>query len=229
MCFSAGASFAGGIVISSIGVATINKVHKPSQIVFASIPLFFGVQQISEGFLWLALTNPEYGNVQKISTYIFLIMARVIWPTMLPLSVLFMEENKKRKKILTILLAMGLSVSLYYTYCLLFLSVTPQIAGYHIQYISDFSESLAVLVFVIYFIAAITPLFISSIKRTRLLGVLMFLSCLVTAIYFVQYLTSVWCFFAALISGVIFWILRDSKRKESGNHSYLAVIPPELE
>jgi hypothetical protein len=41
----------------------------------------------------------------------------------------------------------------------------------------------------------------------------MFLSCAVTAIFFTQYLTSVWCFFAALISGVIFWILRDSKRK----------------
>jgi hypothetical protein len=43
--------------------------------------------------------------------------------------------------------------------------------------------------------------------------VFMFLSCLVTAIFFTQYLTSVWCFFAAVISGVIFWILRDSKRK----------------
>jgi hypothetical protein len=39
----------------------------------------------------------------------------------------------------------------------------------------------------------------------------MFLSCLVTAIFFTQYLTSVWCFFAALISGVIFWILHSSK------------------
>jgi hypothetical protein len=34
----------------------------------------------------------------------------------------------------------------------------------------------------------------------------------VTAIFFTEYLTSVWCFFAALISAVIFWILRDSKR-----------------
>jgi len=41
----------------------------------------------------------------------------------------------------------------------------------------------------------------------------MALSCLVTAIFFTQYLTSVWCFFAALISGVIYWILRDSKRE----------------
>jgi hypothetical protein len=65
--------------------------------------------------------------------------------------------------------------------------------------------------FIIYLIVTITPLFISSIKRTHLLGVLMFLSCLVTAIFFTQYLTSVWCFFAAFISGVIFWILKDSK------------------
>ena len=41
MCFSPEASFAGGIIISSIGVVTIKEVHKPSQLVFACIPLFF--------------------------------------------------------------------------------------------------------------------------------------------------------------------------------------------
>jgi hypothetical protein len=43
----------------------------------------------------------------------------------------------------------------------------------------------------------------------RLMGVLMFFSCLVTAIFFIDYLTSVWCFFAAIISVVIYWILKD--------------------
>ena len=37
----------------------------------------------------------------------------------------------------------------------------------------------------------------------------MFLSCLVTAIFFFQYLTSVWCFFAAIISVVVVWILKE--------------------
>ena len=213
MCFSVEASFAGGIIISAIGIVTVTKVHKPSQLVFASIPLFFGIQQFAEGFLWLTLPNPDYVNLQKFSTYLFLIMADVLWPMMIPLSVLFMEENKKRKRILWILLFMGLSLSLYYAYCLLFFNVTPQIMGYHIQYKTDFPKSFVMLAFIVYLIASITPLFVSSIKRTHLLGVLMFLSCLVTAIFFKQYLTSVWCFFAALISGVIFWILRDSKRK----------------
>jgi hypothetical protein len=213
MCFSAEASFAGGVIISTIGVATVKEVHKPSQLVFASIPLFFGAQQITEGCLWLTLPNPEYGTVQMFSKYIFLIMAEVLWPMMIPLSVLFMEENKKRKRILRILLFMGVSVSLYYAFCLLFFNVTPQIMGYHIQYRTDFPKFSTALAFIVYFIASITPLFVSSIQRTHLLGILMFLSCVVTAVFFWQYLASVWCFFAAFISGVIFWILRDAKRK----------------
>lgn len=224
MCFSPEASFVGGVIISVIGVATIKKVHIPSQMVFASIPLFFGIQQFAEGILWITIPKPEYIDIQKFVTYIFLTMADVLWPMMIPLSVLFMEENIKRKRIIRVLLVMGLSVSLYYSYCLLFLNVTPQIISYHILYKNDFPKSLANLVFAIYLIASITPLFVSSIKRTHLLGVLMFLSCLVTAIFFRQYLTSVWCFFAALISGVIFWILRDAKRDFTFNKLNLLKI-----
>jgi hypothetical protein len=228
MCFSAEASFTGGVIISLIGVATVTKVHKPHQILFACIPLFFGVQQFTEGFLWLTLPNPDYGNIQKILTYLFLIMAEVLWPMMIPLSVLFMEENKKRRKVLWVLLVMGISLSAYFAFCLLTFNVTPKIMGYHIEYEDTFPNPLRVVVFAVYVIASITPLFVSSIKRTHLLGILMALSCAVTAIFFTQYLTSVWCFFAALISGIIFWILRDSKRKfrmvtlfSMNNHIYV--------
>jgi len=210
MCFSAEASFAGGVIISAIGIATIRKVHKPSQILFATIPLFFGFQQITEGLLWVTLPLTEYENLRHISTYTFLIMAQVIWPVMIPLSVLFMEESEKKKKILFTLLITGASLSVYYSFCLLTFNVFPQIQGYHIFYDNNFPKSLSILSFIIYLIATITPLFVSSIKRTHMLGILMTLSCLVTGIFFTQFLLSVWCFFAALISGVIYWILSDS-------------------
>ncbi len=211
MCFSAEASFAGGVIISAIGIATVTKVHKPSQIVFASIPLFFGVQQIVEGSLWITIPLPEYANLQQIGTYIFLIMADFLWPTMIPLAVLLMEEDKKKRRIMKVLLGMGILLSLYYAYCLISFSVTPEIMGYHIHYATTFPKSLSIPAFTVYLAVTITPLFISSIKRTHLMGILMFFSCLVTAIFFTQYLTSVWCFFAAILSGVIFWILHDSK------------------
>jgi len=190
MCFSAGASFVGGVAIVAIAVVTLHKVHKPSQIVFASIPLFFGFQQIAEGFVWLALQNADYAAFLKPATYTFLIMAEVFWPFMTPLAVFLMEKNKERRKRLKILLAMGVSVSLYFVFCLFVYKVTPEISGYHIEYVETFPKSLRLFVFAIYLITSITPLFVSSIKRTYLLGILMALSCLITIIFFTQYLTS---------------------------------------
>ncbi|MDD5184930.1 MAG: hypothetical protein PHS84_06670 [Paludibacter sp.] len=213
MCFSTEASFIGGVVVAAIGVATIRKVHKPSQLVFASIPLFFGLQQIAEGFVWLSLQNPEYAGLLKFSTYSFLIMAEVFWPFMVPLAVLLMEKNKGRIKILRGFLGVGVAVSLYFIYCLFSYNVTPVISGYHIVYLEGYPKSLQIVAFSLYLITSITPLFVSTIKRTYLLGILMAFSCLVTIIFFTQYLTSVWCFFGALISIVILWILRDARRK----------------
>jgi hypothetical protein len=213
MCFSPEASFTGGILISAIGILTIRKVHEPSQILFASIPLFFGIQQLAEGSLWLMLRSTEYNLFKEISTYVFLMMAQVIWPVMIPLSVLLLEESKRKKKILVALLLVGIILSGYYAFCLLSFKVTPVIEGFHIKYQNEFPESLAMFAFIFYLTATVTPLFVSSLKKTHLLGILMTLSCIVTAIFFTQYLTSVWCFFAALISGVIFWILTDVKKK----------------
>ena len=213
MCFSAEASFIGGVLISALGVVTLKKVHKPAQIVFASIPLFFGLQQLGEGFLWLALQNPEFEGIQKLATYWFLVMAEVFWPFMVPLAVLLMEENKKRIRILQVLLLMGISVSLYFVYCLIMLNVTPEIRGYHIEYVDDYPKSVHLFVFGLYLIASIAPLFVSTVKRVYILGILMSFSCLMTIIFFTQFLTSVWCFFGAAISVVILWILRDARRK----------------
>lgn len=212
MCFSPEASFAGGVIITAIGVFTIRKVHKPSQILFASIPLFFGFQQIAEGFVWLTLPLPQYIIIQRIFVYTFLITAQVIWPAMIPLSVLFMEESKKKKKILYYFLSAGILLSAYYSFCLIFYHVNPQIVGFHIVYHNDFPDSLAMIATIVYLLVTIPPLFISSVKKTQIFAILMTFSCVVTVIFFKQYLTSVWCFFAALISGLIYWILSDLQK-----------------
>jgi hypothetical protein len=207
MCFSAEASFTGSAVISAIGVATLMKVKKPAQILFATIPFLFGIQQCAEGILWITLKSGSADKLQSTGMYIFLI----IWPTMIPLSVWLLEKGKQRKKVLAGLIAVGGIVSVFYTCCLFLYSVYPQIQSFHIVYIDDFPSALVRIAFVIYLVATITPLFVSSVKWMWLFGVLITVSCLVTGIFFVEYLTSVWCFFAALISIAIYWIVRQNQ------------------
>jgi hypothetical protein len=76
MCFSAEASFAGGAVITAVGVATVVKSRQPEQKLFSTIPLLFGLQQFAEGALWITLKSGGYDRLQDAATYIFLITAR---------------------------------------------------------------------------------------------------------------------------------------------------------
>ena len=162
--------------------------------------------------VWLSLKSPGNAGLESFATHIFLIMAQVIWPVLIPVSIMHMEKSSKKRKILSVFLAVGIILACYYSYCLIAFRVHPIIKGYHIQYDTEFPESLAMVAFVFYIAATLPPLFMSSIKRMYLFGLLMTFSCLVTGIFYTQYLTSVWCFFAALISGVIFWILHEEKK-----------------
>ena len=55
MCFSAEASFGASAILLTIGVISLNKSVNVPQKVLSCIPFIFGVQQFSEGILWLSL------------------------------------------------------------------------------------------------------------------------------------------------------------------------------
>jgi hypothetical protein len=212
MCFSASASFAGGVIITSIGAAAIRKNTEPSQRLFAAIPMLFGLQQAAEGFVWLALQSPGHDMLLKVAAYIFLVIALVVWPTMLPLSVLLMERSEQRRRALYASLATGMAVSLCFVIYILIFNMTAQISSYHILYAIDYPQQIASLGAIAYIIATIPPLFVSSKKGMGLFGVIIVLSYCVTRIFYGEYLISVYCFFAALASVVIFRIVLKNSR-----------------
>jgi hypothetical protein len=213
MCFSAGASFTAGVLLTFVGTETLRKVHKPSQIVFASIPAFFAFQQVAEGILWLTIGDKAHAGLQTTVTYIFLIMAQVLWPLIVPISVLLMEHNKIRKRILFALLAPGAAVAFYYLYGLVFYHSYAEIDCMHIAYQSTLQNAHTKTAVLFYLAATVAPLFVSSIKRTHLLGIIIALSFIASFLFYTRCLTSVWCFFAAVISFVVYYIIRDAHKK----------------
>jgi len=212
MCFSAGASITAGVLLCFAGTETLRKVHKPSQIAFASIPLFFAFQQFSEGIVWLTIPHKEYAVLQALATYTFLVMAQFIWPILVPLSVLLMERNRTRKKILWSLLLVGASVSFYYLYCLIVYHAHAEISFMHINYKSNFQNPFSDVPTAIYLVATLAPVFVSSVKRAYMLGIIIGLSAVVSVVFFTECLISIWCFFAAVVSFIVFYTIRESHR-----------------
>lgn len=206
MCFNANVSFGASVVIGIIGIATIRKAKSP-QYAFASIPLLFAIQQFVEGILWLALKQPDEIETQKIATYVFILIAQVIWPVLVPLSILLMEKEKIRQRILLIFLVIGAVVSTFGAYRILFFDIVALIENHHIKYDFNISSPIMPFAALFYILPTIISPFISSVKKMVLLGSLLLFSLIISKIFFEVYTISVWCFFAAIISSVVFMII----------------------
>lgn len=209
MCFSASASFGAGVILSAIGIASIKKVQSPSQIIFASIPLIFAVQQIMEGFLWLALSNPYYAPFQEFTTYVFLFFAQIVWPFWVPYAILKLEIKKRRKSVDFFLVGIGVLVSSYLAFCLSSFNIDAKIFENHILYIQDYPASISHYLGFLYIIATIAPSFFSRIRHMWVFGLAVLISYIISKVFYTDYIISVWCFFASIISIAVLAILQE--------------------
>lgn len=217
MCFSATASFSAGAVLTVIGIASLKKTHHKSQYLFASIPLIFGAQQLAEGVLWVSLPNPDFLQMQKIATLVYIFFAQVIWPIWVPIAILKLEKRKTRKTIQSIFIGSGLLVASYLGYCLVVYHVEGKIIGYHIAYFQHYPLFLKPYIVVLYALATIAPSLFSHVKRMWILGASILISYIITLIFYKYYTLSVWCFFSSIISISIYLIMVDISKKEKQN------------
>ena len=207
MYFSATASFTASLALSTVGLITLKKADSSSQFIFAGIPLIFGIQQFCEGMLWLALSNPEYSHLKSFFVYVFITFAQVIWPFWVPLSILLMEKKNTRRKLLYVFSTMGILVSIYLGYCLANYPVNVQTREHHIDYTLNYPSGLASIGVAMYLLAIIFIPFFSSINRMWLVSTVTLISFLAAKLIYSQFVISVWCFFAALISVVVWYMM----------------------
>lgn len=231
MCFSAGASFSSGAFLAVVGLVALYRAPRGYRML-AAIPLLFAIQQFSEGWLWLILTKAPvapkgplaliakplmkmsttlsyYMNVKKVVTGVFLTFAYVIWPLWIP-TTLWREEQPGswRHALLFTCFVVGGLVSGLLLFGMLTSKMTGVILGKHIVYTTPaafarfYKEGLAAYAF-----ATIVPFFMSSIPGTKIIGLAVLGSFLISLHFWTIHFTSVWCFFAALISCLILWFL----------------------
>lgn len=209
MCFSAKASFIASLGLTVVGTLTLLQVRTRAQRFFAAIPLLFATQQFSEGILWLSLTGIVNPLLQKITTYIFLTFAFLIWPIWIPLSLYLIETKTEKKKLIYYCLLFGIFWSLFLIWCLIAYGANAEILCQHIYYSinTPFFKNKFVGG-IVYFIPVVLPFFISSKKLMKLFGIVLFSTALITVLFWYQFYTSVWCFFAAILSLLTYQIIK---------------------
>ena len=201
MCFSATASFSAGVVLAGLGTLTLKAAQHRRELPFAAIPLLFAIQQLSEGVIWLTFRY-ESPLLNTAMTHLYSFFSHVLWPIYVPVAVLLIEPLRWRGTVLLGFVAAGLAAGLFLLQILLMFPVVSRPTGQHMEYVSP--HFIAATVMTLYLLAAtVSPVF-SYYRLVKVFGVLALLSFAAAYGFYTTWFISVWCFFAALLSAVIY-------------------------
>ncbi|WP_415063436.1 DUF6629 family protein [Bdellovibrio sp.] len=202
MCFSASVSYGSAALLISTGaVTTLGNTSKQHRMI-AAIPFLFGIQQAAEGVVWQSTGSGLVGNLSQYGALLFVAVALVVWPSWLPWSLYQVEENEKRKTILKVIGFMGLGVSLLAASVLYTVEVQAYVVGHSLGYSFLNMKRFwpASIDFLIYDIPTMIPFFVSSLRTVKKAGYLVFAGMVLAQAINREATTSIWCFFAAVIS-----------------------------
>ena len=220
MCFSATASFSAGVVLLAIGTLTLRSAlahHRRRDLPFAAIPLLFAAQQLIEGVVWLTFSN-EATRLNSVMTHAYSFFSHVLWPVYVPVAVLLIEPAAWRRRALVAFVAAGVAVGAYLLYVLVAFPIVSRPTGQHVEYVSP--HLFAAVTMTLYLLStAISPL-ASTHGLVVVFGALALLSFSAAYAFYAAWFISVWCFFAALLSAVIylhFGMPRQGRSRSNGS------------
>jgi hypothetical protein len=220
MCFSATASFTAAAVAGSIGTVTLWKAAKlrdPALLPIAAFPVLFALQQVVEGFLWLDLAQPEPGTCRPFLTHAFLGYAEIFWPLFAPVAAWLIEPNLRRRRLIALCVLTGAAVSTYLLVKMLGNPYTASAATGHIVYSNGVTYPRGIEI--PYVLATTISLLLSSHRLIQLLAIVILGGFAVAWWSYHQSYISVWCFFAAVSSVIVFVFVRQASQSSQGRAS----------
>ena len=203
MCFSPTASFTSAAIIGTIGVATLRHVREPRTFLFAATPILFALHQFTEGLVWLGLQGRIGPIGRDHAAFLFTLYAQGLLPFLMPLAVLLMEPTGWRRKVIIGLTAVGAVAALWDAYGLIFLPSRLFIDQHSIAYRNEMTGSLTISL--LYILATCGALLLSSFRVVRWYGVVNIVALTIVQIVKAETFASVWCFYAALMSVMLYW------------------------
>jgi hypothetical protein len=156
--------------------------------------------------------------------YGFLSFALLFWPVYIPFSLYIIEPQVIRKKFLLIALVSGLLAVSGNLATWITSGMSATVVGHHIAYLPIAPNSYVDMFYNIglclYVFAIAGSMFISSIPYMWMCGLLALISFFVAHLLYIYAFGSVWCFFAAIGSVMIYYII-DQYNKNICLHSTL--------
>jgi hypothetical protein len=201
MCFSPEADIVAGVVVSGVGVDALRHVKQTREYPLAVLPLLLGVHLLVEVYVWWGEAGrvPEY--VGQTATWVYLAFALGVLPVLVPVAILAIEPDGRRRRLLMPFVVVGGGVAAWYMAGVITGPVSAGIKGCCLAYDSGpgYSELLGVL----YVVVTCFPLLFSSHRRIVVFGAVNLVAVPVIGWLLASGFASVWCAWAAVTSVLV--------------------------
>ena len=216
MCFSATASFVASGALILAAAASIKLARNTAEKGLAQLPLVFAIQQLCEGFVWLALKHDDYEMYLIPARTAFVLIAWLGWPVIIPAVYRAFIRKKQNVMPCNLLFAAGLVVAGINAWNIYSSPLIAEIRGHHLFYENAKAPLLGNLTGTLYVCATLIPPFLSGDRKINIIGAVHTGMFLFVFLFHRPFLVSVWCYLGAVCSALVLWYLsmpRTSIRK----------------
>ena len=221
MCFSASVSYSAAAVLVGTGVYAVQQARRlpPPYLMWALVPVLFGLQQAFEGRVWQELDAGDAGAAVPFALG-FHFFSHFLWLWWLPLSSYLVEPGKTsmigkiRKRVIGGCAMFGAFAGTLVYSVMLFNSERMSVAVREHSITYDFSfpfrssSYLPITPAALYALTILVPLLFSSHRLIRIFGWLTAISSVLASEIYGYAYVSVWCFCAAVLSLYLVYMIR---------------------
>lgn len=218
MCFSATVSYSASAVLVTTGLYASSYARglPLAYRLMALAPFLFGIQQAFEGRVWQMLNAGQAENAVPYALG-FHFFSHFLWLWWFPLCSYLLEKEKLRRRVFLGLGILGAITGGMVYFAVLFHPGWMSVSVEHYSIVYDITSpirgsfSIPVPASVVYALIILVPLLFSSYRRLRAFGGLVLLSVVLTSVAYGYAFVSVWCFFAALLSLYLVYMVRNAE------------------
>jgi hypothetical protein len=206
MCFSPEADLVAGVVVSGVGIDALRHVKQTREYPLASLPLLLGVHLLVEVYVWWGEAGrvPEY--VGQTATWVYLAFALGVLPVLVPVAILAIEPEGRRRRWLMPFAVVGAGVAAMYMAGVITGPVSAGIKGCCLSY--DSGPGYTPLLGVLYVVVTCFPLLFSSHRAVIAFGAVNLVAVPIIGWLLASGFASVWCAWAAITSVLVALHLR---------------------
>ncbi len=212
MCFSAEASFAAAAALLPAGGVAMQRAVRRNltYLPIATLPLLFGLQQLSEGSVWMA-GRANHPSAVETSSLAYMFFSYFAWPVWVPFSTYFLEPQQRRSLYLMFVISGAMLAGIQY---IPYFTHQGWLITRFYNYAVSYQDTVLLdalipreMTYLIYLMIVILPLIISSNRKLRFFGGLLIGVVAVTYTFFIYAYVSVFCFGGAVMSMFLVWMV----------------------